>query len=72
MNVEQLIRMIADRFEAARLAYGHGTDNAVDEAAWLVFAKLGLSHDDAPAVYVTEVTADDVAAIEALAARRID
>jgi ribosomal protein L3 glutamine methyltransferase len=72
MNVEQLIRAIAGRFEAAGLAYGHGTDNAVDEAAWLVFAKLGLSHDDAPAVYVTEVKADDVAAIEALAARRID
>ena len=72
MNVEQLIRAIAGRFEAAGLTYGHGTDNAIDEAAWLVFAKLGLSHDDAPAVYATAVAADHVAAIEALATRRID
>jgi ribosomal protein L3 glutamine methyltransferase len=72
MKVEQLIRAIAGRLEAAGLAYGHGTDNAIDEAAWLVFAKLGLSHDDAPAAYGMDVKADDVEAIEALAARRID
>jgi len=56
MNVEQLIRDIATRFEAAALTYGHGTDNPLDEAAWLVFASLGLSHDDAPAAYGDEVS----------------
>ncbi|MDH3620831.1 MAG: 50S ribosomal protein L3 N(5)-glutamine methyltransferase [Gammaproteobacteria bacterium] len=72
MNVERLIREIAARFEAAKLTYGHGTDNATDEAAWLVFARLGLSHDDAPAAYTNRVSDDDCAAINALAARRID
>jgi ribosomal protein L3 glutamine methyltransferase len=72
MNVEQLIGAIAGRFDAAGLAYGHGTDNAVDEAAWLVFATLGLSHDDAPAVYAKAVTSDDAATVEALASRRIE
>jgi ribosomal protein L3 glutamine methyltransferase len=72
MKVEQLIHDVAGRFESAELTYGHGTDNAVDEAAWLVFAKLGLSHEDAPAVYQTEVDADAVAEVEALAARRIE
>ena len=72
MNVEQLIRDIAGRFEAAELTYGHGTDNAIDEAAWLVFACLELSHDDAPAAYVREVAGDDLARVNALAARRID
>ena len=71
MNVEQLIRRIAGRFEAAELSYGHGTDNAVDEAAWLVFAQLGLSHDDVPQVYVDEVGDEEAAAVEALAGRRI-
>ena len=72
MNVEQMIRDIAARFEAADLSYGHGTDNAVDEAAWLVFARLGLSHDDAPGVYESPVREDDAAAVESLAARRIE
>lgn len=72
MDVEHLIRDIAARFEAAELAYGHGTDNATDEAAWLVFAALGLSHDEAPAVYAREVDTTEIARVAQLAARRVD
>ena len=72
MNVEQLIRDIAARFESADLNYGHGTDNAVDEAAWLVFATLGLSHEDAPEVYGAPVPDDRAAEVDALAMRRIE
>ncbi len=72
MNVEQLIHDIARRFEAAELSYGHGTDNAIDEAAWLVFAVLGLSHADAPAVYSNAVADDGIAAVNELAAKRVD
>jgi ribosomal protein L3 glutamine methyltransferase len=72
MKVEQLICDIAARFEAAGLAYGHGTDNAVDEAAWLVFASLGLSHDDAPTAYTRAVSEIEKGAVGQLAARRID
>ena len=71
VTVEMLIREIAERFEGANLTYGHGTDNSLDEAAWLVFAVLGLSHDDAPGAYGTAVTEDRAAAARAIAGRRV-
>ncbi len=72
ISVEDLIRRIAQRFDEARLDYGHGTDNPVDEAAWLVFAQLDLSHDDAEDAYARGVEQSDIDAIESLASRRID
>ena len=72
MNVEFLIRDVAGRFDRAGLTYGHGTDNAIDEAAWLVFAALGLSHDDAPGVYTREVSDEEATTVETLVTRRVD
>lgn len=50
-SVEDLVRYGALEFERAGLAFGHGTDNAVDEAASLVFHALGLDHSRAAEVY---------------------
>ena len=71
VSVERLIRDIAARFAEADLSYGHGTDNATDEAAWLVFAALGLSHDDVPAVYAKDVAVHQLEEVLAMAERRI-
>ena len=71
VTVEQLMRHLAGRFEDAALSYGHGTDNALDEAAWLVFATLGLSHDDAPGVYSQTVSDDKLSEVLLVAERRI-
>ena len=70
-SVETIIREIASRFDAADLNFGHGTDNAVDEAAWLVFAHLGLSHDDVPAIYSRAVEPGEMRELEELVERRI-
>src|SRR5690606_9504247 len=70
-TVGDLIRALAERFERARLVYGHGTDNAIDEAAALVFHALRLNHADAPAVYAAPVNASGRRRVEALAQRRI-
>lgn len=56
----------------ARLHYGHGTDNARDESAALVFHALRLSHDAPASVYSRRVPAAGLKRVEALIARRID
>lgn len=71
MNVAQLIESLAARFDAAGLYYGHGTENAIDDAAYLVFDVLGLDHTEADAAYSRAVAGDEMATIEALADRRV-
>jgi ribosomal protein L3 glutamine methyltransferase len=41
-TVRALLKYAIERFERAGLAYGHGTTNALDEAAWLILHALGL------------------------------
>lgn len=45
LTIRDLVRWGASRFAAARLHFGHGTDNAIDEAAWLTADALHLPHD---------------------------
>jgi ribosomal protein L3 glutamine methyltransferase len=44
-SVRDFFRYAVSRFNAAGLVYGHGTDNAVDEAAFLVLEGLNLPID---------------------------
>ena len=70
-TVGDLIADVADKFAAGDLTFGHGTDNAEDEAAWLVFSVAGLSWDSGADVYTETVCDADIQRIKELAARRI-
>ncbi len=71
-TVEQLIHRSAALLDSAQLCFGHGSDNAFDESAELVFFAVGLRHNDAPSVYSRELTSDETAAALSLVKRRID
>ena len=42
MTVRSLLAYGIERFESSGISYGHGTANALDEAAWLILHALGL------------------------------
>ena len=68
MTLAELIERTAQRFAGAPLSYGHGTDNARDEAAWLVLRGLGLPFGTD---LNREASSADTERVEELAARRI-
>ncbi len=71
MNIQSLIERGAARLGAAGVAFGHGTTNAFDEAAWLTLWRLGLPLDDLDGVAAREVSAQDQATVDALVEERI-
>jgi ribosomal protein L3 glutamine methyltransferase len=53
------------------VAFGHGTANAVDEAAWLVLWRLGLPLDALDEHAARVLMADETVAVDALVQQRI-
>lgn len=71
-RVGELLDWATRLLEQAGLAYGHGTDNARDDAAAIVFHALRLPHDSAPGSYRRAVPDSGRRRVVALLRRRID
>ena len=73
MTLHDLLAQATERLAAAPLAYGHGTSNARDEAAWLLLWQLGLPLDsDLDALAGDAVTEAQSQAVQSLITRRIE
>jgi len=68
-TVGSLIETISARFEQVPLSYGHGTDNAWDEAVALVLGISGAADDESS--LGIELSAEQVSACEQAADQRI-
>ena len=65
------IRYSASRLAAADVYYGHGTDNALDEAAALVLGLLKLPYDLSPAYFAARLTDAEITTLRDALERRI-
>src|ERR1700741_1272873 len=70
-TVSDLIGGAERRLRRARVFFGHGTDNARDEAAALVFHVMKLSHSAPARVLARRANASQAARVAELLARRI-
>ncbi|VTU28287.1 50S ribosomal protein L3 N(5)-glutamine methyltransferase [Variovorax sp. PBL-E5] len=70
-SVIELIEAGATQLTDAGVAFGHGTDNAFDEAAWLVLWRLQLPLHELDAVTDRPVSPSDAARVAELFAARI-
>jgi ribosomal protein L3 glutamine methyltransferase len=70
LTLRDLVRWGASRFNEAGLVYGHGSDNALDEALALVLHALHLDHDLPAAFLDARVTAVERARVTDLFRRR--
>jgi ribosomal protein L3 glutamine methyltransferase len=71
MTVIELVEQSAAQLTGSVVAFGHGTTNAFDEAAWLVLWQLGLPLDDLDGVADMAVSPQQRASVEALIGERI-
>jgi len=71
MKLIELVDACAARLQQAGVAFGHGTTNAFDEAAWLVLWRLGLPLDALDDHAHDTVAAEQLTAVRTLVEERI-
>jgi len=71
-TVRDFILWAERRFDRARLYFGHGTDNAHDEAVWLVIATLRIPYDGLDAQAERQLNTAEQQAIRELVEARVN
>ena len=71
MRLIELVEAAAARLAESGVAFGHGTDNAFDEAVWLTLWQLGLPLDDLDGVADMAVSPQQQDSVNELVAERI-
>jgi len=71
MTLIDLVERCSARLRKAGVSFGHGTNNAFDEAVWLVLWKLGLPLDELDGVAGKVLSPAQIAAVDALTEQRI-
>jgi ribosomal protein L3 glutamine methyltransferase len=71
-TLRDLLRFAVSRFNEAGLAFGHGTDNAWDEAAWLILHALHLPPDRLEPFLDAALTETELRQVLELLRRRVE
>lgn len=71
MRLRTLLREAVAQFKSAGLAFGHGTQNARDEAVYLILHTLKLPLGELDPVLDRQLSPDEVEAVRAVLRRRV-
>ena len=72
VTIRDYLRWAISQFNQAGLYYGHGTDNALDEAMALILHTLHLPTDSPPALFDAKLTLSERETIKKLILRRAE
>jgi len=71
LTIRDWLRYAVSQFEASDIFYGHGTDNAYDEAVWLVMSALHLPMDTLNNFFDARITSPERSKLSQLLEQRI-
>ena len=71
-TVTDIVRKVTEQFKQSSITYAHGTDNAYDEACYLVFGILDLDHNNLKKARERQVTINERSKIDRFVSKRIN